>query len=459
VQSGASVVKIFQVPFCFQPDRVGGTETYVATLAADLIQLGVDVVIAAPGRENQSYEIDGLCVRRFATSDTVSDLAELYGGGDEYAARNFASLLDEEKPDIVHLHAFTHAVSVRLIDACHARKIPVIFTYHTPTVSCQRGTMMLWGETPCDGELDATRCASCTLQGLGLDRSLSRLVSRLPPALQGWMAEKKLQGGLWTAARMGELVQRRHEAVRQLLSRADHIVAVCQWAREVLLTNGTPAAKVSLCTHGINWPEDISPVVWPAESRASDTVKIAFVGRIDINKGIHVLIDALRLLPEQRVTLDIFGSPQSDANLAYRDDLVRRATGDSRISFKGSLPSHEVMHRLKGYDFLAVPSQWMETGPLVILEAFAAGIPIIGSRLGGVANLVQDEVNGLLVEPWEAMRWRDAFLRIATDPAIRKKLRTGVSPPRRSLDVAYDMLALYSRHIGTPKTRVAALNA
>jgi glycosyltransferase involved in cell wall biosynthesis len=452
-------MKIIQIPYCFQPDRIGGTEIYVATLATDLIGLGVEVVIAAPGHENQSYEIRGLRVRRFAAAESVRDLGELYGEGDECAARNFASILDEEKPDIVHLHAFTYAVSVKLIDACRARKIQVIFTYHTPTVSCQRGSMMLWGEVPCDGQLDVVRCASCTLQGLGLNRSLSELVGRLPISLQEWIADRKLQGGIWTAVRMGELVQRRHEAVRQLISRADHIVAVCEWAREVLLTNGVPPTKISLCTHGISWPDDVSPAARPAASPASDSVKIAFVGRIDILKGIHVLIDAMRSLPEARIVLDIFGSPQSDANLAYRDELIRRATGDGRIFFKGSLPPHEVVPRLKEYDFLAVPSQWMETGPLVILEAFAAGIPVIGWRTGGIANLVQDEVNGLLIKPGATALWRDVFQRVATDPAIRKKLKAGVSPPRRSIDVAYDMLALYSSKIEAPKMSVAALGA
>lgn len=451
-------MKIIQVPYCFQPDKVGGTEIYVATLAADLIGLGVDVVIAAPGRENQSYEYDGLPVRRFAVRDAVSDLAELYGAGDTYAADNFARILDAEAPNIVHLHAFTRAVSLKLIAACRVRKIPVIFTYHTPTVSCQRGSMMLWGERPCDGTLDAVRCTGCTLHGLGLNRHIADLTSRLPLSLQEWIAERNWHGGVWTAARMGELVRRRHAAIRQLLSDVDHIVAVCRWAQEVLLANDAPPNKISLCTHGIRWPDSEHADTRRPASRASDVVKIAFVGRIDVYKGIHVLIDTLLALPELRLSLDIFGAPQSDANLAYRGTLLRRAAGDARIAFKGPLPPNEVQQRLKDYDFLAVPSQWMETGPLVVLEAFAAGIPVIGWRIGGIADLVRDEVNGLLIEPPDAARWRDLFQRIATDPALRQRLKAGVSPPRRSIDVAHDMLALYARHIRSPKIDIAAVS-
>lgn len=451
-------MKIIQVPFCFRPDRIGGTEVYVATLAADLIGLGVEVCIAAPGSENQSYEIDGLAVRRFAISDQIGDPAELYGVGDEYAAIQFARILDEEKPDAVHLHAFTRAVSLKLIGICRARNIPVIFTYHTPTVSCQRGSLMLWGEEPCDGKLDATRCTGCTLNGLGLPRPIAEFASHVPLAFQERLAQRKLHGGIWTVARMGELVRRRHAAFRQLMSDVDHIVAVCPWVRDVLLANDAPPDKISVCMHGIEWRSGECSNERRADLRVSDVVKIAFVGRIDVLKGIHVLIDALRALPRLRIALDIFGAPQSDANWTYQSELVRRAAGDERITFKGPIPSHEVVRRLEGYDFLAVPSQWMETGPLVILEAFAAGIPVLGERIGGIADLVQDEVNGLLIDP-AGTSWRDAFQRIAVDTTIRQRLKAGVAPPRRSIDVAHDMLALYARHVRSPKIDAVAMGS
>src|SRR5665213_1416457 len=155
-------MKILQVPFCFLPDPIGGTEVYVANLARRLMHSGVEVLVVAPGKTSCVYTIQDFRVRRFAISDATGDIAALYGDGDRLAAEEFARILDEESPDVVHIHAFTPAISLRLMRACRRRGVPVIFTYHTPTVSCQRGTLMLWGAGRCDGRLERARCTACT---------------------------------------------------------------------------------------------------------------------------------------------------------------------------------------------------------------------------------------------------------------------------------------------------------
>jgi glycosyltransferase involved in cell wall biosynthesis len=138
-------VKVIQIPFCFYPDPVGGTEVYVEALSRHLQEQGVNVLVAAPGSENQSYFHQKLPVRRFAISSRVADLREMYGEGDKLAATEFSKILDEEQPDVLHLHAFTWGASLRLVRAAKQRQIPVVFTYHTPAVSCQRGTLMQGG--------------------------------------------------------------------------------------------------------------------------------------------------------------------------------------------------------------------------------------------------------------------------------------------------------------------------
>ena len=107
------------------------------------------------------------------------------------------------------------------------------------------------------------------------------------------------------------------------------------------------------------------------------------------------------------------------------------------------LPHEEVLARLATYDALVVPSQWMETGPLVVLEAFAAGLPVIGSSLGGIADKVQDGVNGWLVSPFDAEEaWRDV-LRRCLEPGALARLRAGVTRPRSAEAVTDDMDAIY----------------
>jgi glycosyltransferase involved in cell wall biosynthesis len=435
-------LKIIQIPFCFAPDPVGGTEVYLAGVAQDLKLLGVNVVIVAPGLATHDYTIDGLRVRRFAVSSTL-DLVQLYGLGDAKAAGEFTKILDEEAPDLVHLHALTPATSLQLVRSVKKRNIPIMFTYHTPTVTCQRGTLMRWGSEICDGALDAARCTACTLHGAGLHRRLAVQIGKLPPAFGNWLGKHRLQGGVWTALRMSDLLSIRRATFHELASEVDHFVAVCDWARDVLLVNDIPAERISMSRQGLNCPQQEFGESLFSAGKKTEEVSFVFVGRLDWTKGLHVLINAFRLAPGLNIKLDVFGVVQTQANAAYRLKMLRLARNDPRITFCHPIASHEVVSTMRHYDFVAVPSQWLETGPMVVLEAFAAGTPVIGSRHSGMAEIVRDGVDGLLIDRNVRTGWADALHRLAQNPNLRAELRAGVRPPRSSRDVAKEMLALY----------------
>src|SRR5438067_9515792 len=108
-------MKIIHIPFCFYPDVIGGTEVYVESLSQHLQKQGAQVVIAACSENDSIYSHHGVRVRRFSTAQKVSDLRELYGAGDAQAVLGFSKILEEEKPNVVHFHAFTRAVSVDLL--------------------------------------------------------------------------------------------------------------------------------------------------------------------------------------------------------------------------------------------------------------------------------------------------------------------------------------------------------
>jgi glycosyltransferase involved in cell wall biosynthesis len=85
----------------------------------------------------------------------------------------------------------------------------------------------------------------------------------------------------------------------------------------------------------------------------------------------------------------------------------------------------------------------LETGPLVVLEAFGAGTPILGANLGGSAELVTDDVDGMLVAPNGPAAWAAAIRGLAEEPGRVTALRAGIRPPRTMDDVAAEMAALY----------------
>jgi glycosyltransferase involved in cell wall biosynthesis len=98
----------------------------------------------------------------------------------------------------------------------------------------------------------------------------------------------------------------------------------------------------------------------------------------------------------------------------------------------------------------------METGPLVVLEAFAAGVPVIGSALGGIADKVRHDVDGLLVDPFDSVEaWASTLSRCVDEPAVLERLRANVLVPRSMRDVARDMCVIYERLISCANVALA----
>ena len=443
IVAGGGMMKILHVPFTFRPDPIGGTEVYVESLSAAQREIGLQPVIAAPSTRTESYTIEELAVHRFAVRDDVRDLRDLYGTGDPQAARQFGRILDKEAPDVVHLHALTRGASLSVVREASMRRIPSVFTYHTPTVSCPRGTLLRWGREPCDGCVDGVRCTECRLESLGLNRLTSRVLARVPAPIGRTIADHGLSGGAWTALAMRELLRVRHETFRACMAEVRHIVAVCEWARAVLERNGVPREKITVSRAGV--PRQAAPAGRRrAGSGSRDVLRAAFLGRLDATKGAQLVVKAIRSAPGLRMSLDVYGVVGSAAD-GYRSQLIGAAAGDPRITFRDPVPSGTVVSTLQQYDVAVVPSQWLETGPLVVLEAFAAGTPVIGSRLGGIAELVCHGVDGLLVPTGSVKAWRDVLERVDRDRELLARLRQGIRAPRWMMDAASDMMAVYNR--------------
>ena len=426
------------MPFGYFPDPSGGTEVYVSALVAALTRAGDHAAVAAPGADNREYEHDGVRVYRMAATGHVTP-AEMYGGGLARVAARFADVLDREQPDVVHLHAFTPAVSIRLVREAKRRGLPVVFTYHTPTASCVKGTLMRDGGA-CDGRLDVQRCTACSLEARGLPSMLASVAAHVPP-LPLTPGDGPFRR-LWSTAGYATLVAHMHHAVLALFDEADAIVAPRGWVRELLRLNGVADSKIVVS------PQPICHDVPTRDTRprADGPLRIAFLGRLDPTKGVDVLLRAVRLVPDTLgMHVDIYGVVEAEGG---REELARLralAGNDARVAFHAAVPPSEVLRTLAAHDLLAVPSQWMETGPLVALEAAAAGVAVVASRLGGLAELVDDGVSGALVTDYASPEaWASTLVGLAADPARTRALGTAAAQPRRMSDVATEMTAVYA---------------
>ncbi len=430
---------VLHVPFGYFPDQCGGTEVYVAALCRELTAMGIRNTVAAPGEKDASYTHDGVGVRRFEI-DPHPTFESINVRGDEVAARSFATVLNEVKPDTIHFHAHSPAVSIHLLNEARRRGLKTVFTYHTPTASCRRGTLMRWGTEPCEGEMRDTLCAACHLHSINVPRPLAAAAAVLSPVTQVCRALVPAQARWQFPLRSRPLTTQRHRQVRQWFVGMDRIIALCSWTEQLLQLNGVPRFKVRKVRHGLTQVAAVSE--GRERSSAGAVPRLIFLGRLDPNKGVHLILDALALCPDLKLEIDLYTVIDAVPG-PYVRGIMERLNHEKRARVCAPVKASEVIDTLAGYDALLVPSQWMETGPLVVLEAFAAGVPVVGSHLGGIAEWVTHERDGLLVKGSSANGWAQALRRLVSEPELLPKLRAGILPPRSMGEVAEEVRAVY----------------
>ena len=433
------MASIVHVPFCYFPDAAGGTEVHVRELAREQATRGDSVLILAPADQARSYVHEGIPVERFTVSNQIDDLRDLYGSARTNVGE-FMAVLERLRPDVLHVHGIGRAIAPEALRRARQMQIRVVLTYHTPTATCVRGTLLLHGAHPCDGVLDAPRCTACTLTGHGVPALLAQVAARAPALVGNALRRTRMRGRLITGLRTRELVSLRHAQTRELLAAADHIIAPAEWVVRLLHRLGVPTSRITLVRQGI-----ARTATSPAKPTRADNIRLVYLGRFEPAKGIHLLVRALRAVPDAGIELHIYGVTQGDAHVQYRRDLRHEIGRDTRVVLHDAIAPETVVSTIAQYDVLAAPSQQLETGPLVVLEGFAAGLPVVGSRLGGIAELIRDGENGLLVEPASVAEWALTLGRLLHEPQLLPRLRSGVRPPRTMSAVAEDVAQIYRR--------------
>jgi glycosyltransferase involved in cell wall biosynthesis len=425
----------------YYPESVGGTEAYVHWLARDLQRRDFDVKVAAPSVDSfeDQYEYDGVPVYRYPV-EQAPGISEVRGEIPPRHFEVFARWLEKEPRRLVHLHSMTRGCG--FFHARHARALylPLVVTVHVPGVVCARETMMRWGTTPCDGEMRTYRCATCSIQAQGMPRTIGWPLSLASRWTGPWAIG--LRGRVASALTTGVRTARRHSRVRELLRIADRVVVVSQWLYDSLRQNEVSPEKLVLLRHGL--PDEYLHGLGTVSTRiARKRLQIGFVGRIHPVKGLGVLVSAVRMLPPSTpIDLRVYGTARTDEDRGYLA-VVRAAAGtDPRIVFHGEMTSSNRPDALRSLDILAVPSVLLETGPLVVMEAFAAGLPVVGSNVGGIAELVTDAVSGRLVEVGNVAAWARA-LRELSEQFMSGRWSWSIPPLRSSHEVTDEMLKIY----------------
>jgi glycosyltransferase involved in cell wall biosynthesis len=421
------------------PQSTGGTEVYVSGLYSHLQQQGVTVSISASldGSTEDRYIYQGIPVYRYPVLPERNQ-AQTFGIRPHGGFEKFKQWLHDEQADIYHQHSWTYGCGLHHLRAARDLGIPTVLTVHVPGPVCLRGTMLFEGREPCDGVISRQRCANCWLHERGLAPAARPLLSRLPAGIG---RRARSLGRIGTALAATDLVVRHLDSLLAAAETADRIVAVCQWLFDALLANGVPQHKLVLNRQGVNATETLPP----KPARQPGPLRLGYLGRWDPAKGIDKLIQAVVGLPAS-VPLELqirAVEPQDPTMRTYMLDTCRAAAADPRIRMLGPLPAEEVPHFLRSLDVLAVPSQGFETGPLVVLESFAAGTPVIGSDLGGIRELVRTGQDGQLVAHDDVEAWRETISLMAQSTEMVERLTSGVHEPRTMHDASIEMHQMY----------------
>jgi glycosyltransferase involved in cell wall biosynthesis len=255
---------------------------------------------------------------------------------------------------------------------------------------------------------------------------------------------RSLPGRLGTALAMSDLIVRNQAAQREMLATVDRFVVLTRWALEAVTANGAPSEKLALNRLGVS-QTGFSAKPCPDRQPTRLPITVGYLGRLEPVKGVHDLVRAAASLPsETPIRVEIRGPLVTDDERAYLRELRILAGADARIAFSPPVTHSEVLALLAGYDVLCCPAVCLEGGPTVAIEAHAAGTPVIGTRIGGLADLVDDGVSGRLVAPGDWRALANVLLEMAGDPAgTIDHWRSTLPRPRTMDEVAAEYLTLY----------------
>ncbi|GGL07862.1 glycosyltransferase [Mangrovihabitans endophyticus] len=272
------------------------------------------------------------------------------------------------RPDVVHLHNVYHQLSPSVVAAVRAAGVPCVMTLHDYKLACPSYQMLDHGR-PCDACLTGGVWQAARRSCKDGSRAASTLLSA-----ESWL-------------------HRRLSAYRGV----GVFLAPSRFLAHVMERAGVYPDRLRVLRHPARLPA--------AKTRAGGGV--VFAGRLAPEKGVDVLLRAAADLPAG-VPVDIAGDGPA------RPELERLAAGRAR--FHGRLDRDRLHALVRDAAVAAVPSRWYENQPLAVLEAFGCGVPVVGTDLGGLPELIEPGVDGEIVPAEDPAALVAALHRLTADP-------------------------------------------
>ena len=281
-----------------------------------------------------------------------------------------AALIKRHRPDVVHIHNFFPLLTPAVHEAASDMGAAVVQTLHNYRTICASALLMR----------KETVCEKCLTAG----RHWALIHRCYRNSYAGSLATVRMQA---QAVRRGSWTAHVHR-----------FIALTEFSRLKFIAGGLPAERIAVKP---NFVTDHSMGTGRARRGA------LFVGRLSAEKGVHTLVEAWRRLPD--VPLTIVGDGPERARL--------EASSPNHVRLLGWRQPDEVRALMAGAQALVMPSVWYEAFPMTIAESFASGLPVLASRLGAMAELIEDGGPGMHFEPGDVESLAGTARRAFDDPA------------------------------------------
>ncbi|NIA25551.1 MAG: glycosyltransferase [Gammaproteobacteria bacterium] len=335
--------------------REAGGEDVVASKERDLLR--------GAGHEVIEYQVEN------PRGPVAATATLLVAPWNPMSARRVGDVVRQHRPDVAHIHNTWWALSPSIVRSLAATGVPTVVTLHNYRLMCANAKLFRDGG-PCE-DCVGTHPWRAVRQGCYRDSVPASIMAaaaiELPRRLHTWRS-------------------------------VDLFLPLTEFARERFIAGGLPPDKLWVKPNFVDDPGQRR--VSPSESSV-----VLFVGRLSAEKGIEVLLDAWRDAAPDHLELLIVG----DGPL--RETL--EGSPPSGVRFLGRLPADQVHELMLGARAMAFPSIWYEGQPIVLLEALAAGLPLVVSAIGGIPDTVADERAAVAVPAGDRSEWATALGRLA----------------------------------------------
>lgn len=430
----------------FPPTFSAGAELRSYRMARWLLKHGYQVgVICVESIDHKGPfvfsddEVNGIPVRRLYFDLQATPAPERWQYDNPWIGEQVRTYLRESQAEVLHLIS-GYLMSASTIRAAHELGIPVVVTLTDFWFLCPRVTLWRSDGTLCAGPTELVRCARCLYEESRRYRFPAQLLPGGVAWLWRWLADKPTLGRyLGLPERLAVLEERRSTLI-ETLNMASVVICPSRFLREMFLTHGVSSLRLLFARQGV----DLSgkPSAWTV-TKSDGRLRIGYTGQLAEHKGVHILVQAFRSLKGTGVhpELVIYGNPARFPDYVSR--LRRLAGSTDDIKFAGPYTHDEVWEVMSNLDVVVVPSIWYENSPNAILEAFAAGVPVVASDLGGMAELVHHGGNGLLFRPGDATDLAHQLQKLVDDPDLITTFRACIEPVKSVEQEMQELLDIY----------------